>query len=193
MQLRAFEGKPNSHVPNDSNDFDDGEHEFGLAIATDAKEVDHDDQEQEDSHPRGVRDIRVPKTNGDGSSYNFKRKDDEPLHRVTGGDARQHHSFRTTVRRVLDCTHFQPIANPHAGSKKRVENAENDPATGNNTAISPSAWTVQYSMTPIRPNAMSSEAGPPASRALPEPTKRPVPRLVSVSTLWRNMHSRLTD
>jgi hypothetical protein len=61
----------NSHVPNDSNDFDDGEHEFGLAIATDAKEVDHDDQEQEDRHPRGVRDIRVPKTSGNGSSYNF--------------------------------------------------------------------------------------------------------------------------
>jgi hypothetical protein len=34
---------------------------------------------------------------------------------------------------------------------------------------------VQYSMIPIRPNAISSEAGPPVAKALPEPTKRPVP------------------
>ena len=67
------------------------------------------------------------------------------------------------------------MAKPHAGSRKRVEYAENEPATGNSTAISPSAWTVQYNMIPIREKAMSSEAGPPWARALPEPTKRPVP------------------
>lgn len=39
--------------------------------------------------------------------------------------------------------HFQPIANPQAGSRNLVEYAEKEPATGNRTAISPSAWTVQ--------------------------------------------------
>ena len=33
--------------------------------------------------------------------------------------------------------------------------------TGKVTAISPSAWTVQYSIIPISEKAISSEAGPP--------------------------------
>ena len=56
-----------------------------------------------------------------------------------------------------------PIANPQAGSINRVEYAEKDPATGNKTASSPSACTVQYSIIPIREKHMSIEAGPPAS------------------------------
>src|ERR1700733_13412644 len=43
------------------------------------------------------------------------------------------------------------------------------------TANSPRAWTVQYSMIPINEKAMTSEAGPPVDRALPDPTKSPVP------------------
>ena len=43
------------------------------------------------------------------------------------------------------------------------------------TANSPRAWTVQYSMEPINEKAMRSEAGPPVDRALPDPTKSPVP------------------
>jgi len=77
-------------------------------------------------------------------------------------------------------TYFQPIAKPHAGSKNLVEKAEKDPATGRRTAISPRACTVQYNMIPISEKAMSREAGPPAARALPEATKRPVPSMWSV-------------
>lgn len=69
------------------------------------------------------------------------------------------------------------MANPHAGSRKRVEKAENDPATGNRTAISPRAWTVEYIMTPIMAKAMRTEAGPPSASDFPEPTNRPVPAL----------------
>src|SRR5271170_4260442 len=58
---------------------------------------------------------------------------------------------------------------------KRVEYAEKEPATGKMTANSPRAWTVQYSMEPINEKAMRSEAGPPVDRALPDPTKSPVP------------------
>src|SRR5271156_2660274 len=58
---------------------------------------------------------------------------------------------------------------------KRVEYAEKEPATGKMTANSPRAWTVQYSMKPIIEKAMRSEAGPPVDRALPDPTKSPVP------------------
>jgi len=72
-------------------------------------------------------------------------------------------------------TYFQPIAKPQAGSKNRVEYAEKDPATGNKTANSPRACTVQYNMTPMMAKAMRSEPGPPVARALPEATKRPVP------------------
>ena len=40
-------------------------------------------------------------------------------------------------------SYFQPMANPHDGSKKRVEKDENEPATGKATASSPRAWHVQ--------------------------------------------------
>ena len=75
------------------------------------------------------------------------------------------------------CTYFQPMANPQAGSRKRVEYAEKDPETGKTTAISPRAWTVQNIMIPIIPKAMTSDAGPPVERAAPEVTKRPVPAI----------------
>lgn len=58
---------------------------------------------------------------------------------------------------------------------KRVEYAENDPATGNRTDISPKAWTVQYSIIPTIRKDMSTDAGPAFESALPEPIKRPVP------------------
>jgi hypothetical protein len=67
------------------------------------------------------------------------------------------------------------MANPHAGSIKRVEYAENEPATGNSTASSPRACTVQYSIMPTSTKQISSEAGPPCARDLPDVTKRPVP------------------
>lgn len=72
-------------------------------------------------------------------------------------------------------THFQPIANPQDGSRKRVAHDENDPAIGNRTANSPRAWQVQYNIIPTMLNAMSNDAGPPDAKAFPEATKRPVP------------------
>lgn len=57
----------------------------------------------------------------------------------------------------------------------RVANAENDPATGNVTAISASACTVQNSTDPIKMNAIRSDAGPPVASAEPEPINNPVP------------------
>ena len=67
------------------------------------------------------------------------------------------------------------MAKPHAGSIKRVEYAEKDPATGKRTASSPSAWTVQNMRMPIIPYAIIKEAGPPLERAAPDVTKSPVP------------------
>lgn len=40
------------------------------------------------------------------------------------------------------------MAKPQAGSRKRVEYAEKDPAMGYTTASSPSACITQYSMAP---------------------------------------------
>jgi hypothetical protein len=71
------------------------------------------------------------------------------------------------------------MAKPQAGSRKRVEYAAKEPATGKRTAISPRAWTVEYNMTPMRPKAIRTEAGPPVLREDPDPTKRPVPTVVS--------------
>lgn len=48
-------------------------------------------------------------------------------------------------------TYFQAMAKPQAGSMNRLEYTAKEPATGNTTANSPSAWTVQKSMTPIKP------------------------------------------
>lgn len=70
------------------------------------------------------------------------------------------------------------MAKPQAGSINRLEYTEKAPAMGKATANSPRAWTVQYNMMPISPYAMISEAGPPAARADPEPTNRPVPRSI---------------
>jgi hypothetical protein len=46
---------------------------------------------------------------------------------------------------------------------------------GKSTASSPRAWTVQNMRIPMMQKARTREAGPPADRALPEVTKRPVP------------------
>lgn len=67
------------------------------------------------------------------------------------------------------------MANPQEGSKKRVEKAENDPATGKVTTSSPSACIVQNWMMPVIMYARSIEAGPLLNSAKPEATKRPVP------------------
>jgi hypothetical protein len=72
-------------------------------------------------------------------------------------------------------TYFQAIAKPHAGSMNRLEKTAKDPATGNTTASSPRACTVQNNMIPMRPYAMTRDAGPPLARAEPEPTNKPVP------------------
>lgn len=74
-----------------------------------------------------------------------------------------------------DDAYFHPIANPQAGSRNLVEKAEKEPATGNTTASSPRAWTVQYSITPMNVYAIKTDAGPPRKSALPEATNRPVP------------------
>lgn len=56
-----------------------------------------------------------------------------------------------------------------------VANVENEPATGNVTAISPSAWTVQNKTPPMSKNAINREAGPPVLKADPDPINNPVP------------------
>ena len=53
------------------------------------------------------------------------------------------------------------------------------------TAISPSAWTVQNIITPIRMYAINIEPGPPVANALPVPTKRPVPMEPPIAIIWR--------
>lgn len=78
----------------------------------------------------------------------------------------------------------QPIAKPHAGSINRVEYAENEPATGNSTANSPRACTVQYNIIPMRLKHMSNDAGPPCDRDCPDATKRPLP-VNNQTCMWR--------
>jgi hypothetical protein len=70
-------------------------------------------------------------------------------------------SDQPTVSGLGTKTYFHPIANPHAGSRNLVEYDEKEPATGNTTANSPRAWTVQYNMIPIKVYAKRTEAGPP--------------------------------
>lgn len=72
-------------------------------------------------------------------------------------------------------THFQPRANPHDASRKRVAHEEKDPAMGNTTASSPRAWQVQYMEMPAAANASKSDAGPLVAKAAPLVTKSPVP------------------
>jgi hypothetical protein len=43
------------HKSNDGGHFNDGEDEFGLTIASHAKEVDEDNGDQEDSDPLGAK------------------------------------------------------------------------------------------------------------------------------------------
>lgn len=84
---------------------------------------------------------------------------------------------QSAVNQIAGCakTYFHPMAKPQAGSRKRVEYAEKEPATGNRTAISPSACTVQYNMMPMTQKAIVSDAGPPVANEEPEPTNSPVP------------------
>lgn len=77
------------------------------------------------------------------------------------------------------------MANPQAGSRNLVEYAEKEPATGNITAISPSAWTVMNIIMPIRMYAIRIEAGPPVARARPVPINRPVPILPPMAIICR--------
>lgn len=58
-------------------------------------------------------------------------------------------------------TYFQPMANPHDGSRNRLENAENAPATGNAVTSSPMLCMVQNCKAPVAMYASKSEAGPP--------------------------------
>ena len=74
-----------------------------------------------------------------------------------------------------DETYFQPMANPHEGSRNRVAHDEKEPATGKMTASSPRAWHVQNSMAPTMEKASNRDAGPPAAKALPDATNSPVP------------------
>jgi hypothetical protein len=89
-----------SHVPDDGRDFDNTEDKLRLAIALDAKEVDHYDQYQKDSHPCGIqRDVLdllisinqisraarqnpYPVIDGDRGAHNLQRENDEPLKRI---------------------------------------------------------------------------------------------------------------
>jgi hypothetical protein len=79
------------------------------------------------------------------------------------------------IEALVPRTHFQPMAKPQEGSRKRVAQEENEPAMGNMTANSPKAWHVQYNMAPTMENASSRDAGPPAASALPDATNSPVP------------------
>ena len=68
------------------------------------------------------------------------------------------------------------MAKPHEGSKNLVAHEEKEPAMGKMTASSPSAWHVEYNIDPMIEKASSTDAGPPVASALPDATKRPVPK-----------------
>jgi hypothetical protein len=57
-----------------SRDFDDGKDKFCLTIAADAEKVDHDDEKQENGHPRGAIGVLTtgPKLQGEGGGHDFQ-------------------------------------------------------------------------------------------------------------------------
>src|SRR5271154_1830479 len=69
----------------DGNNLDDGEHKLGLTIATDAEEVDQNDDNPEYDDECGWIDCSCPrpKLECDGCSGNFERKRDKPAERIT--------------------------------------------------------------------------------------------------------------
>ena len=159
-------------VPDDGNDFDDRKNKLSLAVPFHTEEVDDDYQREEYCDPGVVvYTAFAPVVDGQGRCNNLKREHYKPLH----GIAEIRVSMRIDSIISRHHTHFHPIAKPHAGSRNLVEYAAKEPEIGKSTAISPNACTVQYIIIPMREKAMVSDAGPPDARALPDPTKRPVP------------------
>ena len=72
----------NPHEANNSDDLDNREDEFRLSIALDAKEIYGYNQDQEYGDPCGVVDARAPEVHCNGSSNDFQRHGDQPVHRV---------------------------------------------------------------------------------------------------------------
>lgn len=70
--------------PDDGNDLNDRENEFGLTIAADAEEVDSDNQSPEDDHECGRADIfgTWPKRHGDRRSCEFQWECHKPVEGV---------------------------------------------------------------------------------------------------------------
>lgn len=157
------------HEADDGDDLDDGENELCFTVAFDAKHIDGDDDAEEDRNKDSPGQRFVPVPDGETSSNNFEGQHSEPLHGVANMSAR-------AVDNARGYTYFQPIAKPHDGSKNLVAQDEKEPAIGKMTASSPKAWHVQYSMPPMMEKANNRDAGPPAAKALPDATKRPVPR-----------------
>jgi hypothetical protein len=127
----------NLHIANNGNNFHNSEEKLRFTVALDTEHVYGYDSDKEhcDENRMFISLVGVPKINRDGRCNDFKGKYDEPLHGIV---LEQLASFKQD--RIDLVTH--PIANPHAGSRNRVEYAEKEPDTGKRTAISPSACTL---------------------------------------------------
>lgn len=127
----AVQDDAQDDVAHNGNDLDDGEEELGFTVALDSEQIDGDDQDQEDGDPGIVVDAAIaPVLDGDSSSDDFQRQDNEPLHGITIRAVSMivpllplllSHTIVDRKKQKGAPTHFQPIAKPHAGSMKRVE------------------------------------------------------------------------
>lgn len=73
----------------DSNDLDRAEDELDFTVATDTKDVDENDDDEEDGDPHAVVDTRIiivivscPEANGYTGGDQFEGEDDKPRHGV---------------------------------------------------------------------------------------------------------------
>lgn len=73
----------------DSNDLDRAEDELDFTVATDTKDVDEDNDDEEDGDPHAVADARIivcivscPEADGDAGGDQFEGEDDKPRHGV---------------------------------------------------------------------------------------------------------------
>ena len=72
-----------SHETNNSNHFDQGKDKFSFAVSLDAEQVYAHNQQPKDRDPNSRIDGRIPVSDCDCCSDDFKRQDNQPLHRVT--------------------------------------------------------------------------------------------------------------
>lgn len=134
------------HEADDGNDFEHGKDVFSFSVPLDSKHVDGQDEDEENGDKDASRYGVVPVLDRERCSNHFQWQNRQPLYGVAEEEtlvSKQDWENNRSVVTREHATYFQPMAKPHDGSKNRVDQVEKEPAMGNTTASSPSAWHVQ--------------------------------------------------